>query len=238
MQIKPPLSSLYCFAVCVIVESSKPPPPVLFLIVFIFPFPRLVLSLISIVMIGSDKPWGPSKGLRSLAGVHHYKTHTHIATDMVGMVGEDEVHAVSQELAHSEGHTHFPKVVPGGKKHAWIQGESIPIHWQTQSSSKWETNPASTHTVTQHTHCTLWSTLAFLFISTLLCLGISRETHKHTHMHTHSPTQQKHTHFQNFSFVLSCHVAEQSEVQRGEERKKSCLKQNKSRHPVEHRSLV
>lgn len=184
--------------------------------------------------------------MRSLVGVHRYKTYTHSNRHGGGRRG-------ARSLTHKNWHTlkdtHiFPKWSLGERNMPEYKERAFQYTDKHSLPVKGEMNPASTHTrtVTQYTHCTLWSTLTFLFISTLLCLAIPGR-HTNIQQHTlpnpplngntlsHTLTQ---THFENFSFVLSCHVAEQSEVQRGEERKKSCLKQSKRRHPVEHRSLV
>lgn len=74
--LKPPLSMLHCFSVCIsaaIVGSSKTHPlsPIFFI------FPGLAVPLISIVLIRSDKPRGPSERFRSLAGSCCYKTYSH-----------------------------------------------------------------------------------------------------------------------------------------------------------------
>jgi len=75
-----------------------------------------------------------------------------------------------------------------------------------------------THTRTQYTIFKLWSTLTFLRLSTLLCLAVLFQG-RHTNIHTLPYIPHKHTHFQKHSFVLSCHVAEQSK-RRGEKRRK------------------
>lgn len=100
--VLPLLFPLSVICAAIVRSSESPPPPHRLRI----PSPRLALPLISVVVIGSDKPWGPSERLRSLVGIRCYKAYTHSSRHDGGREGGAHGHTHTHTLIHCRTNTY------------------------------------------------------------------------------------------------------------------------------------